>query len=150
MTYALSAKSLDKLVGVDQRLVDVVCRAIELTDVDFGVICGMRTEEEQKELFDKGASQTMKSKHLEGKAVDLLAYVGGRHTWELNVYDEVADAMAEACRELNVVVRWGGAWTTANIAAWEGTMEEAMMNYVDIRRGEGKRPFIDGPHFELM
>jgi hypothetical protein len=25
-----------------------------------------------------------------------------------------------------------------------------MMNYVDIRRGEGKRPFIDGPHFELM
>jgi hypothetical protein len=29
-------------------------------------------------------------------------------------------------------------------------MEEAMMNYIDIRRGEGKRPFIDGPHFELM
>jgi len=22
--------------------------------------------------------------------------------------------------------------------------------YIDLRRSEGKRPFIDGPHFELM
>ena len=30
-----------------------------------------------------------------------------------------------------------------------GTMEQAMMAYIDLRRSEGKRPFIDGPHFEL-
>jgi hypothetical protein len=29
-------------------------------------------------------------------------------------------------------------------------MEEAMNAYVDLRRSQGKRPFIDGPHFELM
>ena len=63
MTFKLSGRSLDKLVGVDQRLVDVVCRAIEITEIDFGVICGLRTQEEQKELVAKGASQTMKSKH---------------------------------------------------------------------------------------
>jgi peptidoglycan L-alanyl-D-glutamate endopeptidase CwlK len=148
--FMLSTRSNERLEGVNSTLVKVVKKAITVTTVDFGVICGKRTIEEQESLFAKGATKTMKSKHLDGRAVDLMAYVDGRGSWELNVYDEVADAMAEACRELNVVVRWGGAWTTANIAAWEGTMEEAMMNYVDIRRGEGKRPFIDGPHFELM
>jgi len=29
-------------------------------------------------------------------------------------------------------------------------MENAMDAYIDLRRSEGKRPFIDGPHFELM
>jgi hypothetical protein len=28
-------------------------------------------------------------------------------------------------------------------------MEDAMNEYVDLRRSEGKRPFIDGPHFEI-
>ena len=149
MTFMLSIKSNERLEGVNSTLVKVVKKAITVTTVDFGVICGKRTVEEQESLFAKGATKTMKSKHLDGRAVDLMAYIDGRASWEINVYDEVADAMAEAARELNATVRWGGAWT-ANIAAWEGTMEEAMMNYVDIRRGEGKRPFIDGPHFELM
>jgi|TARA_Y100000114_G_scaffold137849_1_gene140420 peptidoglycan L-alanyl-D-glutamate endopeptidase CwlK len=148
--FMLSARSNERLEGVNSLLVKVVKKAITVTTVDFGVICGRRTLEEQQSLFAKGATKTMKSKHLEGKAVDLMAYIDGRASWEINVYDEVADAMAEAARECNAAVRWGGAWTTANIAAWEGTMEEAMMNYIDIRRGEGKRPFIDGPHFELM
>ena len=148
--FRLSQRSFQKLAGVDAALQETVKLAIQKTKIDFGVICGMRTVEEQEALVAKGASKTMKSKHLEGKAVDLMAYIDGRASWEINVYDEVADAMAEAARECNAAVRWGGAWTTANIAAWEGTMEEAMMNYIDIRRGEGKRPFIDGPHFELM
>jgi hypothetical protein len=25
-----------------------------------------------------------------------------------------------------------------------------MNEYVDLRRSQGRRPFIDGPHFELM
>lgn len=149
MTFKLSGRSLDKLVGVDQRLVDVVCRAIEITEIDFGVICGLRTQEEQKELVAKGASQTMKSKHLEGKAVDLLAYVGSRHTWELNVYDEVADAIKKAAKELDVKIRWGAAWHVHDIADFDGTMEWAATSYIDLRRSEGKRPFIDAPHFEI-
>ena len=48
----------------------------------------------------------MKSKHLDGHAVDLMAYVdGGR--WELNLYDEIADAMAEGARAVDVPIRWG-------------------------------------------
>jgi hypothetical protein len=48
------------------------------TKIDFGVICGLRTMEEQRVLVDKGASKTMRSKHLDGKAVDLMAYIGSR------------------------------------------------------------------------
>lgn len=150
MAFKLSNRSLSKLEGVNDDMVRVVSRAIELTEVDFGVIQGLRTLEEQKALFAKGASQTMKSKHLDGLAVDLMAYVGGRGVWELNVYDEVADAMKAAAIEEGVALRWGAAWHIDDIREWDGSMEDAMNAYVDLRRSQGKRPFIDAPHFELM
>ena len=28
--------------------------------------------------------------------------------------------------------------------------EDAMNAYIDLRRSQGRRPFIDGPHFEVM
>ena len=149
MAYTLSSRSLDKLEGVNEDLVKVVKRAIELTKIDFGVIYGMRTLEEQKKLFDAGKSQTMKSKHLTGDAVDLMAYVDGKASWELNLYDELADAMKWAATEEGVVIRWGAAWHIPDISTWNNTMEEAMLSYIDLRRSEGRRPFIDGPHFEL-
>tara|TARA_B000000609_G_C24181094_1_gene358434 strand:+ start:143 stop:571 length:429 start_codon:yes stop_codon:yes gene_type:complete len=139
-----------KLEGVDSRMQDVVKEAITLTKIDFGVICGMRTEDEQRELVAKGASKTMKSKHLDGLAVDLMAYIGSRASWELNLYDDIADAMAEAARNNNVKIRWGAAWHVDSIADWDFTMQDAMNSYVDLRRAQGRRPFIDGPHFELM
>ena len=151
MTFKLSSRSEDKLKGLDPRLIAVVKLAIHKSQIDFGVICGMRTLEEQKALVAKGASQTMKSKHLQGYAVDLMAYIGSRASWELNLYDDIADAMAEAAREVDVPIRWGAAWTISNIAQFHGgTMEDAMNSYVDERRTQGRRPFIDGPHFELM
>ena len=110
----------------------------------------MRTVEEQRELVEKGASQTMKSKHLQGYAVDLMAYIGSRGSWELNLYDDIADAMAEAAREVDVPIRWGAAWNVPNIAQFSGDMEDAMNYYIDERRSQNRRAFIDGPHFELM
>ena len=149
MTFKLSQRSIDRLEPVKPELFDVVLEAITLTKVDFGVICGLRTEEEQRALVEKGASQTMKSKHLTGDAVDLMAYIDGRGTWELNVYDDIAEAMREAARNQGVRIRWGAAWTVPDIAEWNLTMEDAMNSYIDERRAERKRPFIDAPHFEL-
>lgn len=148
--YKLSQKSLDRLAGVDPKLVAVVKRAIQLTNVDFGVTEGLRTLETQRKYVAAGKSQTMKSKHIDGKAVDLVAYVGGQVSWELNLYDNIADAMAKAAKELNVKLRWGAAWNVPDITQWNGTMESAMNHYIDARRKEGKRPFIDGPHFEMV
>jgi peptidoglycan LD-endopeptidase CwlK len=150
MSFKLSQRSLDKLEGVNPKLVAVVQKAILLSKVDFGVTYGLRTVEEQEKLVAAGRSQTMKSKHITGHAVDLMAYVDGKGCWELNVYDDLADAMAQAARDEGVAIRWGAAWHINDIRMYKGTMEQAMMDYIDLRRSQGKRPFIDGPHFELM
>lgn len=105
--------------------------------------------EQQRQLVDKGASQTMRSKHLEGIAIDTVAYIGSRVSWELNLYDDIADAIKQAAKDLGISVRWGAAWHIDSIANFEGTMEDAMNEYIDLRRSQGRRPFIDAPHFEL-
>lgn len=151
MSFKLSKRSLTKLEGVDERLVAIVKYAITETSVDFGVIEGVRSIQRQRELVAKGASQTMSSKHIPGEAVDLMAYVGrpARASWELNLYDEIADAMKKAAEVVDAPLRWGCAWHITDIRAWNGTMEEAMNDYIDLRRSQGRRPFLDGPHFEL-
>jgi peptidoglycan L-alanyl-D-glutamate endopeptidase CwlK len=154
MGFKLSQRSLSRLEGVHPDMVAVVERAIEITDVDFGVTQGVRTLAQQKEYVRIGKSQTMNSKHLPqsdgySHAVDVVAYVDGDVAWELNLYDNIADAFKQAAEEQGVSVKWGAAWNVTDITKWDGTMEEAMMHYVDTRRKEKKRPFIDGPHFEL-
>ena len=152
--FKLSSRSLGKLEGVNPVLVDTVKRAIELSKVDFGVIFGVRSLETQKKLYESGRSQTMKSKHLiqpdgTAHAVDLMAYDGSDPSWEIVMYDDIADAMKAAAKETGAKIRWGAAWTVDNIAEWDNSMQEAMNDYIDIRRKSGRTPFIDGPHFEL-
>jgi len=148
--FELSDRSLRNLQGIEESLLVVVLRAIQITKIDFGVIEGLRSEAKQKQLVAAGASQTMRSKHLTGHAVDLMAYLNGRGCWELAVYDEIAEAVRQAAREQGVGIRWGAAWNVPDICQWDGTMEEAMNHYIDTRRSEGRRPFIDAPHFELV
>jgi peptidoglycan LD-endopeptidase CwlK len=133
MSFKLSQRSLDKLDGVNPKLVAVVQKAILLTKIDFGVTYGLRTVEEQEKLVAAGRSQTMKSKHITGHAVDLMAYVDGKGCWELNVYDDLADAMAQAARDEGVAIRWGAAWHINDIRMYKGTMEQAMLDYIDLR-----------------
>ena len=73
---------------------------------------------------------------------------GGR--WELNLYDEIADAMKEGAEAVGPKLRWGAAWPIDDLGAWEVSAENAMNSYIDIRRSEGHRPFTDAPPFELM
>lgn len=148
--FKLSARSRDRLIGLHPDLIYVVENAISVTQVDFGVTQGLRTHEEQLKLVQSGASQTMNSKHLTGHAVDVVAYIGGRISWELSLYDDIADAFKQAAINLDVPLRWGGAWHINDIRYWDGTMQDAMDAYIDLRRSQGKRPFIDAPHFELM
>tara|TARA_B100000519_G_C14222770_1_gene428409 strand:+ start:408 stop:875 length:468 start_codon:yes stop_codon:yes gene_type:complete len=155
MAFSLSSRSRGKLEGVHPDMVKVVERAIELTKVDFGVTYGVRSKAEQEKLVASGRSQTMKSKHLiqdsgYSHAVDVVAYDGSDVVWEINVYDDICDAFKQAAEENKVAIKWGAAWSEGDIRSYPGTAEEAMMKYVDLRRSQGRRPFIDGPHFELM
>ena len=154
MAFHLSKKSYRKLEGVNPKLVETVENAIKLSKVDFGVIYGVRTLDAQKKLYEAGRSQTMRSKHLlqdddTSHAVDLMVYDGKKPCWELNLYDDVADAMKAAAKLTGATIRWGAAWHIDDISNWDDTMEAAMNAYIDLRRSQGRRPFIDGPHFEL-
>jgi peptidoglycan L-alanyl-D-glutamate endopeptidase CwlK len=109
---AFSARSEKNLVGVHPDLVRVMRRALEIAPVDFMVIEGLRTVERQRQLVAKGASQTMRSRHLTGHAVDIAPVVGGAIRWDWPLYDRLAVAVKQAAREVSVPVEWGGDWTT--------------------------------------
>lgn len=145
--FTLSETSLKKLAGVNPSLVKVVKRAIQISGVDFRVTEGVRTKERQAELVRKGASQTMNSRHLTGHAVDLVAIVNGQVSWDFNHYYTIAKAMAQAATELGIKVRWGGAWTT--ITNKSGTPQDWVKAYKNERAKLGKKPFLDGVHFEI-
>jgi peptidoglycan L-alanyl-D-glutamate endopeptidase CwlK len=107
--------------GVDSRLVAVVELAATYSPVKFIVTEGLRTVERQTQLVKQGASRTMNSKHLRGKAVDLAPIVDGKVRWDWPLFYPMADAMKKAALELKVPLQWGGDWRT----------------------------FKDGPHFEI-
>ena len=112
MTFTLSQKSLDKLVGVDYNLISVVKRAIEISTIDFKVLEGLRSLERQSMLVKSGKSQTMNSRHITGDAVDLGAVIDGIVVWDWKYYEQIAHAMKQASNELSIKIEWGGDWKT--------------------------------------
>lgn len=146
--FVLGKKSLDTLVGVDPKLVLVVKRAIQLTQVDFRVNEGVRTIARQKQLLKEGKTQTLKSKHIEAKAVDLVALVDNKVNWDASYYIQIAEAVRLAAIELNIPVRWGGCWL-GDIRNYSSS-QVAIDTYKKVRKQQGKSVFLDLVHFELI
>ena len=125
----LPPSSLSKLRGVHPDLVRVVLRcADDWKDADtaFIVTCGTRTLAEQKVLIAKGASKTLRSRHIPtangyAHAVDLACVIKGQLKWDWPLYDRLAKRMKAAAKAEKVPLEWGGDWTT----------------------------FKDGPHYQL-
>jgi len=111
-SFIFSKRSLLNLEGVHPTLVRLSHRALQISSVDFVVTEGLRTIERQRELVAIGASETLHSKHLTGRAIDVAAYVGGSVTWEWKYYEAIAKAFKQAAREEGVEIVWGGDWTT--------------------------------------
>ncbi len=147
-TYNLGARSIAELEGVHEDLVKVVKRAIQITPIDFAVVEGMRTIEEQRAYVASGASHTMDSRHLTGHAVDLVAFIGNKARWELELLCKVALAMRSAALECNVPVRWGADWDKL-LTESDAPTEEVVQDYIKRRIEAGRKPFVDAPHFEL-
>jgi peptidoglycan L-alanyl-D-glutamate endopeptidase CwlK len=119
MSYKLGTRSLQNLSGVHPDLVAVVKRAIEITEQYFTVIEGIRSINRQRELFKKGASTTMNSRHITGHAVDMVPWPVDWN--DLERFKIVSEAMKAAAEELEIPIVWGGDW----------------------------KSFHDAPHFEL-
>ena len=114
MSFKLGKRSLSNLEGVHPDLVKVVNRAIELTQVDFTVIEGLRTKERQAQLLKQKMTTTLNSRHLTGHAVDLAAWVivddKGTVSWDWKHYYIIEKAMKQAASELKIPIEWGGDW----------------------------------------
>lgn len=121
MSITLSARSLSRLQGVHADLVKVVHRAAAISDIDFTVLEGLRTVERQRQLVVKGASKTMKSRHITGHAVDLAVMIDGEVRWDWPLYHKLAKVVKQAAADVQVPIEWGGDW----------------------------RSFKDGPHWQL-
>jgi len=113
MTFTITPKSRSRLNNVHPDLVKLVERVYEVTDADFFVLEGVRTLEQEKANFAKGASQTMNSRHLTGHAIDIGAKdEKGILTWEWKYYAHLAEIFKKTAAELNIPITWGGDWKT--------------------------------------
>jgi peptidoglycan L-alanyl-D-glutamate endopeptidase CwlK len=108
--YKLGPRSLMMLKNVHPDLAKVVQHAIEVSEIDFTVLEGLRCIERQRELVKAGASQTMNSRHLDGHAIDLGAWVDNRIDWSWPLYDKIAKAMKTASEQCGIPIEWGGDW----------------------------------------
>lgn len=119
--YRFSPRSRAALDGVHSDLVVVITTALLLSDLDFVVTEGRRSIERQRELLANGASQTLRSRHLTGHAVDLAVWSGGEIRWDWPLYERLAEAVKSAAAHHRIPIEWGGDWSS----------------------------FRDGPHFQL-
>lgn len=125
----INANSEKKLKGVHPDLARVVRRcAADWADPETGwiITCGVRTLAEQKVLVAKGASRTLRSRHIPAKngyshAVDFAYTIGGAVKWDWPLYAKLAKAVKAAAKAEKVTIEWGGDWVS----------------------------FKDGPHFQL-
>ena len=130
--FKFGKSSLERLDDIDPDLRLVMMEAIKLTVIDFGITEGMRSLERAEQLKADGLSKVgSKSKHCLGKAVDIVAYDGSRVTWDLDFYEEIAQAVGEVSELLDIPVRWGGSWVTGDFKL------------------NRDMSFIDAVHFEL-
>jgi peptidoglycan LD-endopeptidase CwlK len=127
MTF--DAISLKNLAGIHPDLRKVMDAALKEAPFPFRVTEGLRTLARQRELVRIGASKTLKSRHLNGHAVDIVPMVDidkdGKieaeemYAWPL--YHKLAPAVKAAALKVGVPIEWGGDW----------------------------KSFKDGPHWQL-
>lgn len=113
----LNQRSLDRLKGVKQVLIDILIEASKDSPYEFQIppFGGLRTAEEQNGLFLKGASKMdgfkKKSYHQTGKAFDIFLMVEGKASWDKEKLTKVARHIQEVAKDNNINLTWGGDWT---------------------------------------
>ena len=149
MPYALSALSRRHLVGVHPDLIAWTERGIALTPQDFRVQEGRRTAKRQAELVKAGASRTLDSRHLTGHAEDLVPLLGTVPRWDWPLVYQLVPPLAQAARDLGLRIIWGGAWCDLASLRTVEDAEDAVARYTALCKRKGRRPFLDGAHYEL-
>jgi peptidoglycan LD-endopeptidase CwlK len=124
----LSQLSKQRLSTCHENLQKIVVNAAKRTKL--AVLEGQRTREQQEQLFKKGATRTLNSKHLKepSEAVDICPIP---LNWkDTKSFHELKKIVFEEAEKLKIEIRWGGDWD---------------------RDGDTKdQKFNDLPHYELV
>jgi hypothetical protein len=136
----LNQRSLDRLKGVKQCLIDILIEAAKDSPYEFQIppFGGIRTAEEQNGLFVRGASTkdgyNKKSNHQLGMAADIYLNKEVK-MWDAVKLEKVARHIQEvALDEFKIKVYWGGDWDNDGLTKAQGDKDEK---------------FVDYPHLEL-
>ena len=106
--FELDAKSLNRLNGVDKRLVNLAKQVAKITPIHFQITEGIRTKERQEQLVKEGKSKTLNSKHLQGLAIDIMSCKEG-YSQAKDIFILVGLFIAKA-KQLNIKIRVGALW----------------------------------------
>lgn len=126
--HSFSEISAKRLATCDPRLIELMNRAIRVTEIDFGIAEGHRSVEKQQEYFKAGKSRIDgiktigKHNYNPSRAVDIYGYVNGKADYSEPVMRYLAELILSIAGEMSIRVQWGGNWKT----------------------------FVDMPHFELI
>ena len=117
----LPEKSVLKLNGVHPHLSKLILECSRTIESEFIITEGLRTLARQKILLAAGATRTLKSRHLNGHAVDLAVLINNEVRWDWPLYAKLAAEVKKVASKMKIQIVWGGDW----------------------------KSFRDGPHFEL-
>lgn len=116
MSFEFGEKSKKLMIGVDMRLIEIAEHALSISLIDFGIpnSGGVRLVIEQQELFALGVSKAdgvnRRSRHQDGLALDVFAYVDGKASWKKAELAMIAAAMLQSASNLGHSLYWGGLW----------------------------------------
>ena len=122
----LTKRDVERIKECHPDIQKVFLKYARITKQPFVVIDGARTIEEQKRNVARGASKTMRSRHIPGAngfshAIDIAPLVNGKISWDWDYYYPMAEDIKSVAKELGIPLEWGGDW----------------------------RSFKDGPHWQL-
>ena len=159
MPYALGARSMAFLKGVDPALIELAQHAIALSAQDFCITePQVRDLAEEKQKVAEGHSGTLHSHHLVqadgfGGAIDAVPWDGAKPVWDWPRIYPIAAAFKQASVALNRPITWGAVWDrlmTEFPGEAAADMQAAEAAYVARQHALGKKHLLlDGPHFEL-
>lgn len=152
MGYSFGITSHRRMQGVDNILTEVAITTLSFSPVDMTVTWrgGLRTAEEQKELFDAGNSRCDGyyniSYHQSGKALDLVPWYKGKvdnkATDRFEMFAKHMFAIFQMFQAIgkipkDVFLHWGGFWSAKD------NNNDGILSYIDDELG------WDKPHWEL-
>lgn len=137
--YRFSLTSIGKLEGVHPRLKLLMAVSIKNSPWDFAIESGVRTEKEQKRLYEQGRfgnkgrivtskdgiikrSNHQVKKNGYGYAVDIVVWENGKKSWNERKLKDISKHIKEQAKILGIRVFWGGDW----------------------------KQLVDMPHYEIM